>query len=53
MVEVQSSWAPGADSRFVFRKNFAKYELFKSNAVGGHPLEPPRGDPEHPKGGLC
>lgn len=38
MVEVQSSWAPGADSRFVFRKNFAKYELFKSNAVGGHPL---------------
>nr|XP_025973625.1 growth factor receptor-bound protein 7 [Dromaius novaehollandiae] len=24
-------WAPGADSRFVFRKNFAKYELFKSN----------------------
>ncbi|NXY56211.1 GRB7 protein, partial [Callaeas wilsoni] len=32
VVEVQSSWAPGADSRFVFRKNFAKYELFKSNA---------------------
>lgn len=35
MVEVQSSWPPGADSRFVFRKNFAKYELFKSNAVRG------------------
>ncbi|NXD44108.1 GRB7 protein, partial [Copsychus sechellarum] len=32
VVEVQSSWAPGADSRFVFRKNFAKYELFKSSA---------------------
>ncbi|XP_075578832.1 growth factor receptor-bound protein 7 [Pelecanus crispus] len=32
VVEVQSSWHPGADSRFVFRKNFAKYELFKSNA---------------------
>ncbi|NXM99959.1 GRB7 protein, partial [Sylvia borin] len=32
VVEVQNSWAPGADSRFVFRKNFAKYELFKSNA---------------------
>ncbi|NXV73847.1 GRB7 protein, partial [Atlantisia rogersi] len=32
VVEVQSSWPPGADSRFVFRKNFAKYELFKSNA---------------------
>ncbi|NXP61994.1 GRB7 protein, partial [Chloropsis cyanopogon] len=31
VVEVQSSWAPGADSRFVFRKNFAKYELFKSS----------------------
>ncbi|KAM6042646.1 growth factor receptor-bound protein 7 isoform 4-T4 [Theristicus caerulescens] len=31
VVEVQSSWPPGADSRFVFRKNFAKYELFKSN----------------------
>ncbi|NXH03617.1 GRB7 protein, partial [Loxia leucoptera] len=33
VVEVQSSWAPGADSRFVFRKNFAKYELFKSSAL--------------------
>lgn len=33
MVEVQSMWPLGADSRFVFRKNFAKYELFKSNAV--------------------
>ncbi|KFU83508.1 Growth factor receptor-bound protein 7, partial [Chaetura pelagica] len=32
VLEVQSSWAPGANSRFVFRKNFAKYELFKSNA---------------------
>ncbi|KAF1421452.1 Growth factor receptor-bound protein 7, partial [Spheniscus humboldti] len=32
VVEVQSSWPPGADSHFVFRKNFAKYELFKSNA---------------------
>ncbi|NXE30733.1 GRB7 protein, partial [Ardeotis kori] len=32
VVEVQSSWPPGADSRFVFRKNFAKYELFKSSA---------------------
>ncbi|XP_074972660.1 growth factor receptor-bound protein 7 isoform X4 [Phalacrocorax aristotelis] len=32
VVEVQSSWPPGADSRFVFRKNFTKYELFKSNA---------------------
>ncbi|NXK87480.1 GRB7 protein, partial [Formicarius rufipectus] len=31
VLEVQSSWAPGAESRFVFRKNFAKYELFKSN----------------------
>lgn len=33
MVEVQSAWPLGADSRFVFRKNFAKYELFKSSAV--------------------
>ncbi|NXD72073.1 GRB10 protein, partial [Eolophus roseicapillus] len=32
VVEVQSSWPPGADTRFVFRKNFAKYELFRSNA---------------------
>ncbi|XP_072212520.1 growth factor receptor-bound protein 7 [Excalfactoria chinensis] len=32
VVEVQSAWPLGADSRFVFRKNFAKYELFKSNA---------------------
>ncbi|NXL22436.1 GRB7 protein, partial [Setophaga kirtlandii] len=33
VLEVQSSWAPGADSRFVFRKNFAKYELFKSSTL--------------------
>eukprot|EP00076_Gallus_gallus_P034376 XP_024999914.1 growth factor receptor-bound protein 7 isoform X5 [Gallus gallus] len=32
VVEVQSAWPLGADSRFVFRKNFAKYELFKSSA---------------------
>ncbi|XP_012621346.1 growth factor receptor-bound protein 7 isoform X1 [Microcebus murinus] len=31
MVEVQASWPVGGDSRFVFRKNFAKYELFKSS----------------------
>ncbi|NXA57626.1 GRB7 protein, partial [Nothocercus julius] len=31
VLEVQDAWAPGADSRFVFRKNFAKYELFRSN----------------------
>ncbi|XP_027767109.1 growth factor receptor-bound protein 7-like [Empidonax traillii] len=31
VVEVQNSWAAGAESRFVFRKNFAKYELFKSS----------------------
>ncbi|XP_068775521.1 growth factor receptor-bound protein 7 isoform X2 [Struthio camelus] len=31
VVEVQGTWPLGADSRFVFRKNFAKYELFKSN----------------------
>lgn len=49
VVEVQSSWPPGADSCFVFRKNFAKYELFKSNAVRGcrskarRDLDDPRG----------
>ncbi|XP_057572419.1 growth factor receptor-bound protein 7 isoform X2 [Hippopotamus amphibius kiboko] len=32
VVEVQAAWPIGADSRFVFRKNFAKYELFKSTA---------------------
>nr|KAF6295755.1 growth factor receptor bound protein 7 [Myotis myotis] len=31
VVEVQAAWPIGADSRFVFRKNFAKYELFKSS----------------------
>lgn len=49
VVEVQSSWPPGADSRFVFRKNFAKYELFKSNAVRGHHSEA-RGHPAVPRG---
>lgn len=33
MVDVQAAWPVGGDSRFVFRKNFAKYELFKSSAV--------------------
>lgn len=33
MVEVQAAWPIGGDSRFVFRKNFAKYELFKSSPV--------------------
>ncbi|XP_027480315.1 growth factor receptor-bound protein 7 isoform X1 [Zalophus californianus] len=31
VVEVQAVWPIGGDSRFVFRKNFAKYELFKSS----------------------
>lgn len=30
VVEVQEAWPVGGDSRFIFRKNFAKYELFKS-----------------------
>ncbi|NXA40857.1 GRB7 protein, partial [Eudromia elegans] len=30
VLEVQDAWAPGGDSRFVLRKNFAKYELFRS-----------------------
>ncbi|XP_004633768.1 growth factor receptor-bound protein 7 isoform X2 [Octodon degus] len=30
VVEVQAAWPVGGDSRFVFRKNFAKYELFRS-----------------------
>lgn len=40
MVEVQAAWPIGGDSRFVFRKNFAKYELFKSSpvSVGGGEL---------------
>ncbi|OWK13912.1 GRB7 [Cervus elaphus hippelaphus] len=30
VAEVQAAWPIGGDSRIVFRKNFAKYELFKS-----------------------
>ncbi|XP_059937001.1 growth factor receptor-bound protein 7 isoform X1 [Mesoplodon densirostris] len=30
VAEVQAAWPIGGDSRFLFRKNFAKYELFKS-----------------------
>ena len=33
VVEVQAAWPIGGDSRFVFRKNFAKYELFKNAPV--------------------
>lgn len=52
VVEVQSSWPPGADSRFVFRKNFAKYELFKSNAVRGRRSKA-RGDTGVPRQPGC
>ncbi|KYO44243.1 growth factor receptor-bound protein 7 isoform B [Alligator mississippiensis] len=31
VVEVQSTWPVGGDCKFFFRKNFAKYELFKSS----------------------
>ncbi|XP_058038931.1 growth factor receptor-bound protein 7 isoform X1 [Ahaetulla prasina] len=31
VVEVQATWPVGGDSRFVFRKNYAKYELFRSS----------------------
>ncbi|XP_066484518.1 growth factor receptor-bound protein 7 isoform X2 [Tiliqua scincoides] len=31
VVEVQATWPVGGDSRFVFRKNYAKYELFKNS----------------------
>lgn len=48
MVEVQEAWPVGGDSRFIFRKNFAKYELFKSPPVsvqgepgGACPCDPP------------
>ncbi|XP_043928675.1 growth factor receptor-bound protein 7 isoform X2 [Protopterus annectens] len=30
VVEVQSTWPLGGDNRFLFRKNFAKYEFFRS-----------------------
>nr|XP_030696052.1 growth factor receptor-bound protein 7 isoform X2 [Globicephala melas] len=30
VAEVQAAWPIGGDSRFLFRKNFAKYELFKN-----------------------
>lgn len=33
VAEVQAAWPIGGDSRIVFRKNFAKYELFKSTPV--------------------
>ena len=33
VAEVQAAWPIGGDSRFLFRKNFAKYELFKSTPV--------------------
>ncbi|XP_068930367.1 growth factor receptor-bound protein 7 isoform X4 [Petaurus breviceps papuanus] len=36
VAEVQAAWPVGGDSRFVFRKNFAKYELFKSSPVSEH-----------------
>ncbi|XP_075436256.1 growth factor receptor-bound protein 7 isoform X1 [Ascaphus truei] len=31
VVEVQGMWPPGGDSKLIFRKNFAKYEIFKGS----------------------
>ncbi|XP_078501788.1 growth factor receptor-bound protein 7 isoform X1 [Lissotriton helveticus] len=31
VVEVQATWPVGGDSKFIFRKNFTKYEMFKSS----------------------
>uniref|UniRef100_A0A8C5QWT8 Growth factor receptor bound protein 7 n=1 Tax=Leptobrachium leishanense TaxID=445787 RepID=A0A8C5QWT8_9ANUR len=31
VVEVQAMWPAGGDSKFIFRKNFAKYELFRGS----------------------
>lgn len=39
VVEVQATWPVGGDSRFVFRKNYAKYELFKSSPVSWNNLK--------------
>lgn len=55
MVEVQEAWPVGGDSRFIFRKNFAKYELFKSPPVSvqGEPGGACPCDPPPPRPGLC
>lgn len=49
VAEVQAAWPIGGDSRFLFRKNFAKYELFKNTpvsvCVGGLGTGTPRSPP--------
>ncbi|XP_073428686.1 growth factor receptor-bound protein 7 isoform X2 [Dendrobates tinctorius] len=50
VVEVQAMWPAGGDSKFIFRKNFAKYELFKGSPYALFPEDMIAGNLEAHKG---
>lgn len=50
VVEVQAMWPAGGDSKFIFRKNFAKYELFRGSPYALFPEDMIAGNLEAHKG---
>ncbi|XP_063315156.1 growth factor receptor-bound protein 7 isoform X2 [Pelobates fuscus] len=50
VVEVQAMWPAGGDSKFIFRKNFAKYELFRGSPYSLFPEDMVGGNAETHKG---
>ncbi|XP_053554105.1 growth factor receptor-bound protein 7 isoform X2 [Bombina bombina] len=50
VVEVQAMWPAGGDSKFIFRKNFAKYELFRGSPYALFPEDMIGGNQEKHKG---
>ncbi|XP_041432070.1 growth factor receptor-bound protein 7 isoform X1 [Xenopus laevis] len=50
VVEVQAMWPAGGDSNFIFRKNFAKYELFRGSPYSLFPEDMVGGNLEVQKG---
>ncbi|XP_053309647.1 growth factor receptor-bound protein 7 isoform X2 [Spea bombifrons] len=50
VVEVQAMWPAGGDSKFIFRKNFAKYELFQGSPYALFPEDMVGGNLEAHKG---
>ncbi|KAM8946758.1 growth factor receptor-bound protein 7 [Pelodytes ibericus] len=50
VVEVQAMWPAGGDSKFIFRKNFAKYELFRGSPYALFPEDMIGGNLEAHKG---
>ncbi|KAM4692432.1 growth factor receptor-bound protein 7 [Rhinophrynus dorsalis] len=50
VVEVQAMWPAGGDNKFIFRKNYAKYELFRESPYTLFPEDMVGGNSDSHKG---